>query len=254
MAAGMTSDKAGVTDVDLSNRVILITGAGGGLGSVVATAAAQAGAELILVGRRLKPLEKVYDAITAQGGPEPALFPLDFTKAGADDYQRLIDGISNDCGRLDGIVHLAARFDGLRPLYDYDVADWQRSLHVNLTAPFAITESCIPLLRAAPDASVIFASDRTGRDAKPYWGAYAVAKAGLDTAVKLFAAEYEHLENLRFNAVDPGPLLTLLRKKAFPMDDPEGREPKVALAPFLHLLGPESRGTTGQILTNGKQT
>lgn len=234
---------------NLNGRVILITGAGGGLGSAVARAAAKAGAELILVGRRVKSLEKIYDAIVADGSPEPALFPLDFTKAGADDYQRLVDGITADFFRLDGIVHLAAHFDGLRPLHDFDVANWQRALHVNLTAPFAITESCMPLLRAAPDASVVFAADHVGREAKAYWGAYAVAKTGLETTVKLFASEYEHVQHLRFNAVDPGPMLTALRKKAFPNDDPDARDPEVAVAKFLELLGPASRGISGRILT-----
>lgn len=231
---------------DLSGRVILISGAGGGLGSVVAKAAANAGAEMVLVGRRLKPLEQTYDAIVADGGIQPALFPLDFTKAGADDYQRLFDGIQKDCGRLDGIVHLAAHFDGLKPLQDYEVADWQRSIHVNLTAPFAITQVCLPLLYSAPDASVIFTADSVAHEAKAYWGAYAAGKCSLETLSAMFAAENQHRENLRFNAVDPGPLTTSLRKKAFPSDDPLARAPETAVATMLYLLGEESRGVTGQ--------
>jgi len=231
---------------NLNGRVILITGAGGGLGSAVALAAAKAGAELILVGRRLKPLEAVYDAVVAAGGKQPALFPMDFTKAGADDYQRLIDGIQNDCGRLDGIVHLAAHFDGLKPLHDHDVADWQRSIHVNLTAPFAITQACLGLLRAAPDASVVFAADSIAHQAKAYWGAYAAGKCGIETLSNIFAAENRHVENLRFNAVDPGPLTTSLRKKAFPSNDPHAAPPESAVAPILYLLGPEGREVRGQ--------
>ncbi len=235
-----------MTTADLDGRVILITGAGGGLGSVVAQAAAKAGAELILVGRRLKPLEQVYDTIVADGGKQPALFPLDFTKASADDYQRLVEGIQNDCGRLDGIVQLAAHFDGLKPLQDYEVADWQRSIHVNLTAPFAITQACLGLLRAAPDASVVFAADSIAQDAKAYWGAYAAGKCGVETLCSLFAAENRHVENLRFNCVDPGPLSTPLRGKAFPSDDPKARPAETAVASVLYLLGPASRGVSGQ--------
>ena len=235
-----------MSTAQLSGRVVLVTGAGGGLGSAVAIAAAKAGAELILVGRRQRPLEVVYDAIVAADGKQPALFPLDFTKAGADDYQRLVDGIQNDCGRLDGIVHLAARFDGLKPLNDYDIADWQRSVHVNLTAPFAITQVCLPLLRAAPDASVIFAADSIAHEAKAYWGAYAAGKCGLETLCAMFAAENRHVESLRFNAMDPGPLSTSLRKKAFPADDPQARPAESAVASILYLLSQASRGINGQ--------
>lgn len=233
---------------DLNNRVILITGASGGLGSALAPAAARAGAELILTGRRLKPLEAVYDAVVAAGGPQPALFPLDFTKAGADDYQRLIDGITADCGRLDGIVHLAASFTGLKPLHDYDMAEWQRSLHVNLTAPFTVTQACMPLLRAAPDASVVFVSDETAHQARAYWGAYAAAKVGSDTLYRMLAAEYRHVDNLRFNAVSPGPLATGLRKKAFPGDEPGASTPDAAVNAILHLLGPQGRASRGECL------
>lgn len=233
---------------DLKNRVIVITGAGGGLGGALCVAAAKAGAELILVGRRQRALETVYDQVVAAGGPQPALFPLDFTKAGADDYQRLVDGIQADCGRLDGVVHLAARFDGLMPLHDHEIADWQRCLHVNLTAPFAITQTCLPLLRAAPDASVVFATDSIANNAKAYWGAYATAKSGLDTLSAMFAAENQHVESLRFNTIDPGPLSTPLRKKAFPADDPNARPPESVVEAFLYLLGDASRGVNGQCL------
>lgn len=237
-----------MSEQPLNSRVILVTGAGGGLGSAVARAAADAGATLILAGPRQRTLIPVYDAIVAAGNAEPALFPIDFSKAPTDAYQALADGIAADFGRLDGIAHLAARFDALTPLANLAIEEWQRSLHVNLTAPFAVTQGCLPLLQAAPDASVVFAADAVGREAEAFWGAYAMAKSGLDTLVATFAREHGHRENLRFNAVDPGPLATPLRGRAFPTGDDSARDPEIAVPLLLHLLGPDSRGTTGRTL------
>lgn len=236
------------TDKPLDGRVILITGGGGGLGSAVAQAAAQAGAELILCGRSQQPLNHTYDAIVAAGDPQPALFPIDFASASSTDYQRLADGIRADCGRLDGIVHLAAHFDGLRPFVDQSVDDFRRNLHVNLTAPFALLKACLPLLLESGTASVVFASDSVGAQHQPFWGSYGVAKAGLDCMLHMLAQELEHQPGLRFNAVDPGPTRTPLRKLAFPTDDPQARQPQAAASTFIHLLRPVSHDINGQIL------
>ncbi|MES1926901.1 SDR family NAD(P)-dependent oxidoreductase [Salinisphaera sp. T31B1] len=230
----------------LAGRVVLITGAGGGLGGPVSRAVAAAGAECVLLGRRERTLTPVFDSIVADGSPEPALFPLDVTKAGEDDYQRLVDGIAADCGRLDGIVHLAGRFDGLMPLATHPIDGWQRIMHVNLTAAFALTQLSLPLLQAAGDASVVFTADRPAATPKAFWGAYGVAKAGLEALMQMFAVEHAQSDNLRFNAVDPGPCKTALRKKAFPAAVELGALPEQIVGPYVHLLSAAARGTTGQ--------
>lgn len=239
-----------MTDVSgpLSDRVILLTGAGGGIGAVVARAVAAAGAECVLLGRRERTLTPVYDAIVADGSRQPALFPLDVTKAGEDDYQRLVDGIAADCGHLDGIVHLAARFDGLMPLATHPIDGWQRIMHVNLTAAFALTQLCLPLLQAAEDASVVFTLDSGAARPKAFWGAYAASKAGLAALVQLFAVEHAQNPGLRFNGIDPGPRTTELRKRAFPTDDPDARPAADVAGHYVHLLAHASRGTTGEII------
>ncbi|MES1952655.1 dehydrogenase [Salinisphaera sp. S4-8] len=232
----------------LADRVILITGAGGGLGAVVARAVAAAGAECVLLGRRERTLTPVFDTIVADGSPEPALFPLDVTRAGEDDYQRLVDGIAADCGRLDGIVHLAARFDGLMPLATHPIDGWQRIMHINLTAAFTLTQICLPLLQSVDDASVIFTLDEAAATPKAFWGAYGVSKAALAALVQMFAVEHEQSGRLRFNGIDPGPRKTPLRAKAFPSDDPNAQAPEAAADTYVHLLSANARGTTGQIV------
>ncbi|MES1927794.1 dehydrogenase of unknown specificity, short-chain alcohol dehydrogenase like protein [Salinisphaera dokdonensis CL-ES53] len=232
----------------LAGRVILITGAGGGIGASVARAIAAAGAECVLVGRRERTLTPVFDAIVADGSPEPALFPLDVTKAGEDDYQRLVDGIQADCGGLHGIVHLAARFDGLMPLATHPIDGWQRIMHINLTSAFALTQICLPLLQAAEDSSVVFTLDEAAAQPKAFWGAYGVSKAGLTALVRLFAVEHAQSQRLRFNAIDPGPRDTSLRSSAFPADDTAARPVDELGARYVELLSEASRGKTGQII------
>lgn len=230
----------------LANRVILITGAGGGIGAVVARAVAAAGAECILLGRSLAKLEPVYDAIVADGNRDPALFPLDLTKAGDTDYQRLANGIHTDCGRLDGIVHLATHFDALMPLASVPVDDWKRTMHVNVTSAFGLTQLCLPLLREATDASVLFAADTPAAN-KAFWGAYAASKAALLSLTRLFALEYGQHPNMHFNAIEPGPRATGLRKKAFPNDDPAAQPPKELAQLFVDCLHPGDSGVSGHL-------
>jgi NAD(P)-dependent dehydrogenase (short-subunit alcohol dehydrogenase family) len=220
----------------LAGRVILITGAGGGLGGAVARAAAAAGAELILSGRDQKRLATVYDAVVAESGREPALFPMDFTGAAEADYERLADGIAADFGRLDGIAHLAAAFAGLQPLASTSLEEWQRTLHATLTAPFAITRTCLPLLQATEDAAVVFATDGHAAPGPAFWGPYAAAKAGLETMANMLAAEAG--DGLRVHTVDPGPLNTALRRRAYPGGAPEAAAPDEAAADIVRLLSP----------------
>lgn len=233
----------------LDNRVVLITGAGGGLGSAVSRAAAAAGGECILLGRSTANLAPVYDAIVADGGRAPALFPLDLTRAGDIEYERLANGIETDCGRLDGIVHLAAHFDGLMPLATHPVDDWKRTMHVNVTSAFALTQLCLPLLRDAADASVLFAADTPAAN-KAFGGAYAASKAAVLSLTRLFALEHGPSGNLHFNAVDPGPRATGLRKKAFPDDDPAAGPPAEIAGLFVDCLHLGQDGPNGHVFAS----
>src|SRR6478672_10167830 len=139
----------------LAGRVVLITGAPGGLGSVAARACARAGATVVLLGRKVPKLNRLYDAIVAEG-PEPLLYPLDLEGASPDDYAELAARIEPELGRLDGLLHCAAEFRGLTPLLHTDPAAFARAIHVNLTAPAWLTQACLPLLLRAPDAAVVF--------------------------------------------------------------------------------------------------
>ena len=234
----------------LLGRVIALTGASDGLGRALAVAAARAGAEVILMGRAVKRLEVVEREIQALGRHPATLAPLDLEKALAGDYDQIANAIEQRYGRLDGLVHAAALPGALAPIEHYDVPTWCRLLHVNLTAPFALTQVLLRALRAAPDGSVVFASCAQAVRPEPWCGAYAVSKAGLDALALTLAEELEGQPALRVNLVDPGPMRTRLRRAAYPSADLSPLPPPEAVvAPFLWLLSGASRGCNGRRLT-----
>jgi len=230
----------------LADRVLLITGASDGIGKAIALAAAGLGARVILHGRNVKRLEAVYDAIVAAGGSRPSILPLDFEKAGPTEYDALQAAIEQEFGRLDGLLHNAGMLGDRAPIEHFDVTKWMRTLHVNTTAPFILTQRCIPLLRKSNDASIIFTSSGVVPRPRAYWGAYLPSKWANEGLMRMLADELES-ENMRVNSVNPGGVKTNMRYQAFPAED-RAKLPEAAdiIAPFLFLLGSASKGISGQ--------
>jgi NAD(P)-dependent dehydrogenase (short-subunit alcohol dehydrogenase family) len=247
MAATLPAPYSPSADL-LGGRHILVTGAGGGLGRAAALACAKHGATVILLGRTIKKLEAVYDEIGAAGG-SAAIYPLNLAGATWADYFDLASTIEREFGGLDGLLHCAAHFKAFTPLYDVEPKEWVESLQVNLTAAYALTRHCLPLLAKADDASVVFVSDRAGREAKPFGGIYGIAKAGIEQMAQMWASELQSNPKLRVNTFDPGPLRTELRLKGYPGELIEQSPlPETATPALLWLLGPDSRGVSGQRL------
>jgi NAD(P)-dependent dehydrogenase (short-subunit alcohol dehydrogenase family) len=231
----------------LAGRVILITGAGGGLGRALAVESARAGASVILSGRNAAKLDRVYDEIEKLGGPQPAIAALDLAAATAADYDNLAKTIDDEFGKLDGLVHCAALLGDRTPLEQYDVPTWCKVLHVNLTAPFILTQVLLPNLRKSVDASVIFVSSGVVTNQRPYWGAYAVAKSGLESVRSMLSQELEGEPNIRVNSVNPGRMRTGMRAAAYPAEDPNTLPAPVSVSgTFLYLLSALGRGIDGQ--------
>lgn len=232
----------------LAGRTILVTGAAGGLGRAGALACARAGATVVLLGRKVPALEKVYDEIEAVGAPTPAIFPMDLEGAAAHDYAALAEALERQCGGLHGVLHAAAAFGGLTPLDQMPPEDWQRALQVNLTAPFLLTQACLPLLRAQADASLVFVQDDPARMRKAFWGGYGVAKHAL---AGLAAILHQETENgpVRVHTLLPPPLRTALRRMAYFGEDTLLHPlPEVVAPAVVYLLGSEGRAARGDVL------
>jgi NAD(P)-dependent dehydrogenase (short-subunit alcohol dehydrogenase family) len=231
----------------LRGRIILVTGASGGFGGALSLECARAGASVILSGRNGAKLDALYDEIEALGAPQPAIAKLDLATATAVDYDQLAKTVADEFGRLDGLVHAAALLGDRTPLEQYDVPTWCRVLHVNLTAPFILTQVLLPSMRNSTDASVIFVSSGVVKSPRPFWGAYAVSKSGLESVRSMLSQELESEGNIRVNSVNPGRMRTGMRAAAYPAEDPNTLPNPVSIAgPFLYLLGPHARGINGE--------
>lgn len=231
----------------LQDRVILVTGAGQGIGKTAALAFAEQGATVILLGRKVKKLEAVYDAIIAAGGPQPLIFPMNLEKSGEEDFKGLAEGIYQQLGRLDGILHNASRFDNLSPLEIQTTEQFTGMLQTNLIAPFALTKACLPLLKRAPDASVIITSTTAAHHPVAYWGAHAISNSAAETLVRIWAQEMETFPNMRINTVIPGPVQCPQRKLSHPGELHDNLPKPEAIMPlYLYLMGHDSAGISGQ--------
>ena len=231
----------------LKNRIVLITGSSDGIGKALALHAAGLGAQVILHGRSVPKLEKVYDAIEEiDGAPTPSIAVVDLESANAESYMTLAQSIESEFGRLDGLVHNASILGERYSIEQYDAVLWQKVMHVNVTATFALTQVFLPLLHKSDDPSVIFTSSGVGRTGKSFWGAYAVSKFATEGFSQVLADEHRH-NKLRSNCINPGATRTNMRLAAYPAEDRDLlKRPEDILAPYVYLLGPDSKGVTGE--------
>jgi len=231
----------------LQDRVILVTGAGRGIGRAVSRTCAAHGATVVLLGPVQRELEEVYDEIEEAGGPTPALFVMNLEKADETEFEGLAITLGQEFQRLDGLLHNAAVLPFLSRFDDFELQAWEQVMRVNLTAPYLLTRACLPLLRVAKDASLVFTSDEVGRKGKAYWNAYGVAKFGIEGMMQILADELEANSPIRVNSIDPGAVRTNLRAKVYPGINPDSwPAPEAVTGTYLYLLGPDSKGVTGQ--------
>jgi NAD(P)-dependent dehydrogenase (short-subunit alcohol dehydrogenase family) len=249
MVKQLTSDVQDYTATPeaFADRVILVTGASGGIGAALALACGSLGARVVLTGRNVRRLEATYDAIIAAGGPRPSIAPLDLERADASHYTALADAVRSEFGRLDGLAHLAGQLGELSPVEHYDVVTWLRVMHVNVNAAFILTQSLLPLLRTSQDGSIVFTTSGVSVRGRAYWGAYAASKFALEGLTQVLADETDTLTKIRVNSVNPGKVRTAMRARAYPGEDAATVPlPAVVLPTYLYLLGSASAGITGR--------
>lgn len=233
----------------LGGRVILVTGASDGIGKALALECARLGARVILHGRSVPKLEAVYDQImNIDGSQRPSIAVLDLASANAESYTTLASSINDEFGRLDGLVHNASILGERFSIEQSDAVTWQKVMHVNVTATFALTQVFLPLLQASDDASIIFTSSGVGRIGKAFWGAYSVSKFATEGLAQIVADEHRHTK-IRSNCINPGATRTGMRLAAYPAEDRDLlKTPEDILSTYIYLLGPDSKGVTGESL------
>jgi NAD(P)-dependent dehydrogenase (short-subunit alcohol dehydrogenase family) len=223
----------------LRDKVILITGAGGGIGAAVARCFAAHGASLVLLGRTVSKLEAVYDQIENAGGPKPAIFPMDLLHATPDDAARLAQGIHDTFGHLDGVLHNASVLGMMASLAHYEPQTWLEVMQINVNASFLLTTTLLPLLERREDARVVFTSSGVGRHGRAHWGAYSVSKFATEGMMQILADETQSQGRIKVMSINPGATRTKMRAAAFPGEDPETLKTPEQITPaYLYLFGP----------------
>ena len=238
----------------LKNKVILITGTGDGIGATAAKTYAEYGATVILLSKTEKKIVAIYDEIVNAGHPQPAIITLNLEDATADDYAGLAHTIESEFGRLDGLLHNAAMFEGLSPIAQFDNTLWDRIIKVNLQAPFLLSQAMIPLLNKSQSASMVFTSSGVAHKGRAYWGAYGVTKAAGDNLMGILADELELSTPIRVNSIDPGRVRTRMRALAFPGEDPMTiPAAEEIMDAYLYLMSEESKEVNGKIIACKKK-
>ena len=237
-----------ITASSLAGKIILVTGAGDGIGKQAALTFANAGATVILLGRTVKKLEAVYDQIVAAGAPEPAIVPLDMKGATKSHYQAMCSTIIEQFGRLDGLLQNASILGVLSPFEHIDESSWNDIMQVNLTAQFLMTQALMPALKRAEQASIVFTSSAVGRQGRAFWGPYAVSKFATEGLAQVMADEY-HGSTIRINVINPGATRTTMRSKAYPAEDASKLKTPAEIMPlYVYLMSDDSIAVTGQSL------
>ena len=231
----------------LKGRVIMVTGAGRGIGAAAAKAFAAHGATVLLLGKTEANLTEVYDEIEAAGHPQPVVIPFNLETALPHQYDELAVMVENAFGRLDGLLHNASIIGPRTPLEQLSGDNFMRVMHINVNAMFMLTQTLLPLLKLSEDASVVFTSSSVGRKGRAYWGAYGVSKFATEGLMQTLADELEGVAPVRANSVNPGATRTSMRAQAYPAENPQDNPlPEAILPVYLYLMGPNSTGVNGQ--------
>ncbi|MGR5360317.1 YciK family oxidoreductase [Vibrio mediterranei] len=232
----------------LKGKVILVTGAGAGIGRQAALSYAEHGATVILLGRNVKNLEYLYDEIENAGYPQPAIIPLDLKGATKQNYIDMAETIEGQFGKLDGILHNASVLGTLSPFDQIEEETFDDVMQINVKSEFLMTQALLPALKKAEAGRVIFTSSTVGHSGRAFWGTYAISKFATEGMMQILADELSDTE-IRVNAINPGATRTRMREKAYPGEDANTlKTPKDIMPLYLHLMDPSVTDVNGQCI------
>ncbi len=239
----------------LRDRIVVITGATGGLGTALSRACTSAGATVVLIGKSVEKLEALYDVLESiPGAAQPAIIPVNQEVATEADYLQLADMLKEEFGQIDALVHTAAELGVVTPMPAIPQAQWTKVMSINFTSARLLTMALLPLLGNSDNASIVFTLDK-----KPgaYWGPYGVSKDALKSMANMLfdetSSQFDEQGNpkLAINTIDPGPMRTPLRRRAFPGElESESAPPEEQLGAFLALLSRSDKKLNGANVTH----
>lgn len=230
----------------LKDKVILVTGAGAGIGKAMALDFARAGAHLVLIGRTQEKLEAVYDQIEAETETQPIILPVDLADITPDNARELAHGIEQTYGRLDAVLLNASLLGDKMSIAQYSPTVWRKVMQVNLDSSFYLSQALLPLLQASSHGRLIFTTSSVGRKGRGYWGAYAVSKFATEGLMQTLADEVGSVSPLRVHCINPGGTRTAMRATAYPAEDPsEVPAPEVHTAFYRYLISEHSQAFNG---------
>ena len=225
-----------------TDKVIMVTGAADGIGKAVTIALAEHGATVLMLDRKSRHLEKLFDEIVERGFQEPIILPVDLMEITPESATELAQAIHNDIGQLDGLLHNAAELGSPSPLDQYDMEYWNAVMHTNLQAPYFLTRALLPLLKQEYTTNVLFTTADVGRDPAAYWGAYSIAYAGLEAQMTIWAEELDAVSNINVNSIDPGPVRTSFRRRSHPGESQQSLTTPQSITPaYLKLLNVDNQ-------------
>ena len=238
---------------DFEGKTMLVTGAADGIGRAVTIALAEQGATILMLDKKARHLEKLFDHVLERGLAEPVILPVDLMEITPESATVLAQAIHDDLDKLDAVLHNAAQLGSPSPLDQYDLEHWNEVMHTNLQAPYFLTRALLPLLKQEYPTHLLFTSADVGRDAQAYWGAYSIAYAGLEAQMKIWAEELENISKVIVNSVDPGPVRTRFRRRSHPGESQDSLMPPQEVAPaYLKLLA-GNHGLYGERITLQQQ-
>ncbi|MBU3019662.1 YciK family oxidoreductase [Paraglaciecola agarilytica] len=230
----------------LTSKTILVTGAGDGIGKEAALQFAKYGATVILLGRTVSKLEAVYDEIVANGGPEPAIIPLDLQGATPQHYRDMANTIDNQFASLDGVLHNASLLGHLEPFQQINEDDWNNVMQVNVNSQFFMTQALIPVMKKSTNASLVFTTSSVGLKGRAYWGSYSISKFATQGMMEVIADENENT-SIRANCINPGGTRTNMRAQAYPAEDASKlKTPEEIMPLYLYLMSDASKHESGK--------
>lgn len=233
----------------LTDKVILVTGAGDGIGKAAALTYAKLGATIILLGRTAEKLEAVYDQIEAEGGAQPAIVPLNLESATEAEYQQVAEQIEETFGRLDGLLLNAALLGDIRPLEFYKYETFESVMKVNVNSQFIMIKTLLPLLKKSEAGSIVMTTSSVGRKGRANWGAYAISKFATEGMMQTLADELENTSSIRVNCINPGATRTSMRSSAYPAEEPATVcPPEDIMGLYTYLMGKDSLEVSGESL------